>query len=128
MKAKNVLVSILIVTTVFVTGCTTKNNNENAVQDSDNSGQVTESQSVEPKQVGDLMQQIQAESGVMTINTSRDNDTLVVDITLNSGTDIANAKSLAEKYIKEIEATFKANKANINIIQEGKNIASVKSE
>lgn len=112
MKAKKIYVSMLITTIIFITGCAAKNN-------------TAEVKPVDPQTVTSLMQQIQSESQVEGINTSRDNDTIIADITFKSDADSNSAKALADKYAKQIKDSFNAKKANINILQNGKNIANV---
>ena len=128
MKVKKTYVGMLIATIIFITGCSAVKNNKNDTNTINNSSQATESKPVDPKEITDLMQQIQSENGVSVINASRDNDTVIVDITLKSDADGKNAKALAEKYTKKFKDTYKSKKANINVLQNGKSIANVTTE
>lgn len=125
MEAKKIYISMLIATIILITGCSAVKNNKNGSNTTNNSSQTTELRPVDPKEITDLMQQIQSENGVSGINTSRDNDTVIADITLKSDADGKNAKALAEIYSKKFKDTYKSRKANINILQNGKNIANV---
>lgn len=121
MKVKKTYIRILIVTIIFITGCSVVKNNTSTIN---SSSQITESKPVDSKKITDLMQQIQSESGVWEINASRDNDTVIVDITLKSDADGKNAKELAKKYAKKFKDIYKTKKANINVLQNGKSIAN----
>lgn len=115
MKAKKIYISMLIATIIFMTGCAAKNN-------------TTEIKPVDPQAITNLIQQIQSESQVEGINASRDNDTIIADITLKSDADSNSAKALVDKYANQLKDTFKAKKANINILQNGKNIDTITTE
>jgi hypothetical protein len=128
MKAKKIYISIMIATIVFVTGCAAKNSTVTDNNNANNSSQTTESNPVDPQEITNLMQQIQSESQVEGINASRDNDAIIADITLKSDADSNSAKALADKYANQIKDTFKTKKANINILQNGKNIATITTE
>ncbi|MEG0775508.1 hypothetical protein [Clostridium sp.] len=125
MKAKNLYIGILISALVFVTGCTAKNSAIADGNSENTTSQNVEFESGEIKDITELMMKIQSEEGVMGINTSKDNDTVTADITLKNDADSGKAKALADKYAKQIKKIYDAKKANVNVIQNEKNIANV---
>lgn len=127
MKRKKIYISVLIATIIFMAGCSGANNNKNSTSDTNSSSQTTESKPVDPKEITELIQEIQSESEVLGVNASRSNDTVTADITFKNDADSKKAKDLAKKYVKKFKDVYKSQKANINIIQDGKNIANAAS-
>ncbi|MEG0775298.1 hypothetical protein [Clostridium sp.] len=125
MKAKKLYIGILMAAIIFITGCAAKNNGATDSNAEGNASQSVELETAEIKDLTELMQKIQSEDGVQGINASKDNDVVTANITLKSDADSSKAKALADKYAKQIKKIYDAKKANVNVIQNEKNIANV---
>ncbi len=82
----------------------------------------------EPVQVEDYTNDLKEEKEVTDGNVYIENDTVIATMVINKDVSDKEAKELAEKYAKDLKATYKDKKVNVQAVKDGKNIATIELE
>jgi uncharacterized protein YcfL len=87
-----------------------------------------EEQTNELKQNKELTKKVKEEKGVLNGQVYTQNDMAIGTLILEKNVSDKEAKSLAEKYAKELKKEYKDMKVNVQAVRDGKNVANITLE